>query len=187
MNTHLVAKRFCSLLLACWILGGCGGANGDEVQVAETRSDGAKLTSEDKEAAAFVRGKLAEHWVKSADGWTTQFQAYNVLGELMPGATPTLLYKQYREMRFTMAPATLTEAMKLNGSDYRAEVAFKSSPVRYYRTEASYDAPQGWSNWKDEYLENLAVERRNGKWIISDANYFEGILPTGPIPSGSGQ
>ena len=108
-------------------------------------------------------------------------------GELMPGGTPTLLYKQYREMRFTMAPATLTEAMKLNGSDYRAEVAFKSAPVRYFRTEATYDAPQGWSNWKDDFLENLAVERRNGKWIISDANYFEGILPTGPIPGSSGQ
>ena len=184
MNTPRATRFYC-LLLACCILGGCGGANGDAVQVAETRTDGAKLTSEDKEAAEFVRSQLAEHWVKSAEGWTTQFQNRNALNEIIAG-TPTLLYKQYREMRFTMAPATLTDAMKLNGSDYRAEVGFKSSPVRYFRTEPAYDAPQGWSNWKDDYLENLAVERRNGKWIISDASYFEGVVPTGPIPT-SGQ
>src|SRR5262245_29163143 len=185
MNTQRVAKRFCSLLLACCILGGCGGANGDDVQVADTRADGSKLTSEDKDAAEFVRGQLAEHWVKNADGWTTEYQNHNIFGQVMEGI-PNIQYRQYREMSFTIAPQPLSDATKLNGSDYRAEVAFKNAPVRVYRTEADYEGPKGWSNWRDDYLERLVVERRNGKWIISDAAYFEGIRPTGSVPTGSG-
>jgi hypothetical protein len=182
MNTHQLSRRVgfgCLLLivfLSSCFLSSCGGANGEDA-----RTDGQKLSSDDKAAADFIRSQLAEHWVKGADGWTTQFQLRNVFGKLVDG-NPNVLYKQYRDLSFTLSPATLTEAMKLNGSDYRAEVGFKNSAMRLFRVEADVEGPTGWSNWKDDFLDRLAVERRNGKWIITDSNLFEGIAPTGTVP-----
>jgi len=178
-----VGVAYLALTLAA--LTGCGGANGDDVQVADTRADGSKMTSDDKAAAEFVRGKVEEHWGKGPDGWTTQFQQHNVFGQVMEG-TPTVLYKQYRRLSFSVAPETLTETMKLNGSDYRGVAVFTDSPHRYFQTEATYEGPQGWGNWKegDMAFKRLAIERRNGNWLISDDDLFNGIKPTAAVPAG---
>ena len=177
----------CLVAIVC-ALAGCGGANGDSVQVDEKRSDGKSMTDDDEAAAAFISSELAKYWVKTADGWTNQLQQHNVLGELMPDRQPNTLYKQYRNLAFTMAPEFLTESMKLNGTDYRASAQFKDTAVRFYNLEATYDGPKGWSNWKDEMLRfrGIAVERRNGKWLLSDDNLFEGVKPDpSAIPSGA--
>jgi hypothetical protein len=56
------------------------------------------------------------------------------------------IYKQYRRLSFSVAPETLTETMKLNGSDYRGVAVFTDSPHRYFQTEATYEGRQGWGN-----------------------------------------
>lgn len=177
------------LLLSCSALYGCGGANGDGVEVSETRADGESLSSDDEAAADFVRAKLAEHWVKGPDGWITQFQARNALtGQLMPDRQPNILYQQVRQLSFKIASDFVTEAMKLNGTDYRVSANFDDSPSRFYQIEADYQGPQGWSNWQDHWsmvAVQLAVERRNGKWLISDSNLFEGVRPDlAEVPGG---
>jgi len=175
----------CLLLMLCAVAG-CGGANGDEVQVAETRADGKELSADDEAAADFVRSKLEEHWVKGPDGWTTQFQQYNIGGQVMTDRVPTVLYKQFKQLSFSMSPEMLTETMKLNGSDYRARAEFKDSPKRFFQTVANFEGPQGWGNWQDGWLEAapLPVERRNGKWITTDHELFEGIKPdSAAVPS----
>jgi len=168
----------CLLLTVCAVTG-CGGANGDEVQVAETRSDGKDLSADDEAAADFIRSKLEEHWVKGPDGWTTQFQQYNIGGQVMTDRVPTVLYLQYKQLSFSMSPETLTESMKLNGSDYRAQAEFKDSPKRFFQTQANFEGPQGWGNWQPGHLDTsgIAVERRNGKWLMTDHQVFEGIKP----------
>jgi hypothetical protein len=181
MSVNQIIRYFtgaCLLLTIC-AAAGCGGGNGDEVQIAETRSDGRDLSVEDEEAADFVRSKLEEHWVKGPDGWTTQFQQYNIGGQVMADRVPTVLYQQYRQLSFSISPESLTESMKLNGSDYRASVEFNDSPKRFFQTQATFEGPQGWGNWQDGYLgaAPLAVERRNGKWIVTDHELFEGIKP----------
>ncbi len=158
---------------------GSEAASRGSTEVSGTRSDGSKLSSNDKAAVEFIRNNLEEHWVQSADGWTTQFNQ-NV-GAWVQDIPP--LYKQYRHLRFTISPATLTESMRLNGTDYRAQAVFEASPERVYRTEADYANPRGWSNWSQGYLASVAVERRNGKWLMSDASYFRGTRPTGPVPA----
>jgi hypothetical protein len=170
---------FGCLLLTVLSLSACGGGSSDGIHVSETRGDGKDLSSDDKAAADFVRSKLAQHWVEAPDGWTTQFQQYNMLGQVMPDQQPNTLYKQVRKLSFTIVPENLTEAMKLNGTDYRVTANFKDSPVRYFHLEASYDAPQGWGNWKDSSMmfTQLAVERRNGQWLVSDSDLFQGIRP----------
>ena len=176
-----LVATFCTLI-------GCGGASGDSVQVDEKRSDGKSLTDDDEAAAAYISSELAKYWVKTGDGWTNQMQAYNVLGKLMPDQQPNTLFRQYRNLAFTMAPEFLTESMKLNGTDYRAAAQFKDTATRYYNLEATYDERKGWSNWKDEMLRfrGIAVERRNGKWLLSDDNLFEGLKPDpSAIPSGT--
>jgi hypothetical protein len=189
MNINRLAPRFgliCFLLTAGTLLS-CGGANGDEAQVSDTRADGTKMSAEDKEAAAFLQARLAEHWLKGPDGWTTQGAVRNVFGQVKPGETPVILFKQYRVLSFTIAPGTLTEAMKLNGSDYRGEAVFKDSPGRYFRTEADFEGPNGWGPWKDNLLmlHRIAIERRNGQWILSDDYLFDEEKPTLPVPSGT--
>ena len=169
------------------MLAGCGGGSSNSVQVDEKRTDGKSLTDDDEAAAAFVTSELEKYWVKGSDGWTNQNQQYNVLGQLMPDRQPNELYRQYRTLAFAIAPEPLSESMKLNGTDYRASVQFKDSPSRIYLVQADYANPQGWSNWKDEMLRfrGVAVERRNGKWLLSDDNLFEGVKPDpASVPSG---
>jgi hypothetical protein len=175
----------CFVLTAGTLLG-CGGANGDEM-VADTRADGTKMSADDKAAAAFLQARLAEHWLKGPDGWTTQGVMRNIMGQIKPDETPVILFKQYRVLSFTIAPDTLTEAMKLNGSDYRAQAVFKDSPGRFFRTEANYEGPKGWGPWKDNLLmlHRIAIERRNGQWILSDDDLFEAEKPSIPVPSGT--
>jgi hypothetical protein len=165
---------------------GCGGASGDEM-VADKRADGTKMSADDNAAAAFLQAKLAEHWVKGPDGWTTQGAVRNVFGQIKPGEIPVILFKQYRVLSFTIAPDTLTDAMKLNGSDYRADAVFKDSPGRYFQTEANYEGPKGWGPWKDNLLmiHRIAIERRNGQWILSDDELFDEEKPTQAVPSGT--
>jgi hypothetical protein len=190
MKTHHLSRRvaFVCLFLGLWALAGCGGANSDEVQVSETRTDGEDLSADDEQAVDFIRAQLAEHWIKGPDGWTTELQQYNVLGELMPDRTPIVLYRQYRELSFSLTPDSLTEAQKLNGADYRGVAAFKDSPVRYFQTEATYEGPQGWGNWRDggTFGATLGVERRNGQWLVSDSDLFAGIKPNpADVPTGN--
>ena len=75
--------------------------------------------------------------------------------------------------------STVTEAMKLNGTDYRVTANFKDSPSRFYRIEVDFEGPQGWDNWQEDSImfTRLAVERRNGTWRVSDSNLFTGIRP----------
>jgi hypothetical protein len=81
----------------------------------------------------------------------------------------------------------LTEAMKLNGADYRAAAVFKDSPGRFFRTEADYEGPKGWGPWKDNMLmiHRIAIERRNGQWILSSDDLFNAEKPSIPVPSGT--
>src|SRR5258705_13393204 len=140
MNVHRIVRHVGVgyLLLAGAALFGCGGASGDDM-VSDKRADGSSMSADDKAAAAFLQARLAEHWVKGPDGWTTQGAVRNVFGQIKPGETPVILFKQYRVLSFTISPDTLTEAMKLNGSDYRGDAVFKDSPGRYFRTEANYE------------------------------------------------
>jgi hypothetical protein len=181
MNTVPFAPKISIawLLLAVMSLAACDSGTSAGVAVSEKRVDGKALSSDDEAAAEFVRATLAEHWLETPDGWTTQFQQYNVLGELMPDLRPNTLYKQIRVLSFTIASDTVTEAMKLNGTDYRVTANFKDSPTRLYRIEADFDGPQGWGNWQDSSMmfTRLAIERRNGTWIVSDSDLFEGIRP----------
>jgi hypothetical protein len=176
-------------LLGCLGLSGCGdsgGGGGGSVTVASTRADGKKMSADDRAAADFVRSKLEEHWTKNADGWTTQYQAMNVFGQVVEGVVPDILFRQYREFKYTVDPEELTESMKLNGTDYRASVPFEGTPERLYRPQATFDGPQGWSNWRDGFPTfALAVERRNGTWIVSSDSLFDGIKPTEAVPAGN--
>jgi hypothetical protein len=135
------------------------------------------MTADDKAAREFVQSKIDEHWLKTADGWTTQVQVRNGLGQPVQG-NPEVLFTQYRDLKFFISPERVTEAQKLNGADYRASVDFKDAPVRHYRPQATILDRQGWSMWETgSPAMAIAVERRNGKWLISGAAMFEDLKP----------
>ena len=162
----------------------CGGANADGDIGDDKRTDGRPLEASDRAAIDFLDARLGEHFMRGPDGWTTQFQQYNLVGEVMPDRTPELLFKQFRVLKYTVKPDYLTEAMKLNGVDYRAIATFKDSPARTFRTAAGWGEPQGWSQWQDSTLAftTIAIERRNGAWMTSDSDLFQGIRPTLDVP-----
>lgn len=185
MSTAILA----SLLFASTALTACGGggSSADGVTVSKTTSDGKKLSADDKAAADAFLAKLQEHWVKAPDGWITEYQQYNMLGQVMPGQVPDLHFHQFREFKFTVTPEELTDAMKLNGTDYRGSVKFEGCPERYYREEQTWEGPKGWGQWKDGNPEwaGLAIERRKGQWITSDSDLFRGVKPnSATIPPG---
>jgi hypothetical protein len=170
-------------LLALAAIPACGGEE-SSVEASITHADGSKPTADDREATDFVRSKIAEHWVEGSDGWTTELQQKNLFGQVMPGI-PAVRFHQVRSVSFTLQPESLTEAQKLNGADYRAQVTFTGTPERHYRTQETYEGPPGWSKWSDGWDRYLAIERRDGKWLIQDSEWFDGILPSASeIPSG---
>lgn len=124
-------------LLSC-MTAGCGGgdtgpsAAASNIKVADTRADGTKMTDEDRTAANMLRNRIAEHWVKTADGWTTEFQNLDMYGDPAEG-TPELLYRQLKNISFTMEPAAITDAQKQSGADYRAAARFDATAERSYR------------------------------------------------------
>jgi hypothetical protein len=176
-------------LLSTLALPGCIGNSSDGgvegAEVANSHKDGSKLSADDRAAADFVLTKLQEHWLKGPDGWTTQYSLTNYFGEVLPG-DPELKFRQYREFKFSIEPEPLTETHKLNGIDYRAGVPFEKTSRRSYRTVPTYEGPQGWSMWSEDWPSMLiAVERRNGKWLISDDNLWNGFLPkAADVPTG---
>lgn len=170
-------KRRVLLAAAVCLLGlqGCGGSGAG--QAATTRSDGTAMSADDKEAAEFVRAQLAEHWAQGPDGWTTQYQKLNVFGQPLDGV-PEVLYHQYREFAFKIDPDPVSESQRLNGADYRANVLFGSTPERFYRTVQTFEGPAGWSDWRDSLPTlGLAVERRSGRWLISESDLFNDLRP----------
>lgn len=176
MSSLLLARAasLAVLLAGLAACGGDGGSGGGSVH----RTDGSEPTADDRAAAAFVRSRLDQHWSKLPDGWTTQFEARNVFGQVIAG-TPPVLFQQLRQLEFAIEPEGLTEAQRLNGADYRCVAAFRPTPTRYYRPVANWEGPQGWSSWEDGALtlRRLAVERRKGEWLLQDDDLFQGSKP----------
>lgn len=184
------------VLLSAGGLSGCdggaqssGGASGSEAgggaNVSESGGKDSGPSADDRAASDFVQRKIDEHWVKAADGWTTQLPKRNVFGETMEGV-PEILFLQYREMKFAVRSFPVSEAQKLNGTTYRADISFRHTPARQYRAIENMDGPPGWSLWdEDSPAGSLAVELRNGKWLITDAEMFVGKKPDpASIPAG---
>jgi hypothetical protein len=128
----------------------------------------------DRVAADFVRAKIESYWVKNADGWTTKLHP-TTYGGVVDRSAPE--YKQYRNLEFRIEQQALSEAQRLNGIEYRGRAVFQQAPVRFFRSVRDYNAPKGWSDWEDELIFPIAVERRNGEWLIEDAQLFKGLKP----------
>ncbi len=183
---HLHHALVASALVASLLLAACGDSgNGASAAVAPTTKSGAKLSADDRAAADFVLSRINQHWIKGADGWTTRFQVHNIFGEVLPG-DPDVLFRQIRDLKFTIEPETVSETQRLNGADYRASVTFEKTSERFYRLVQTFEGPQGWSMWRDAFPSwGIAVERRNGQWLISDDDLWDGVLPeAASVPRG---
>ena len=133
-------------------------------------------TAADRAATAYIRVAIDSHWVKGPDGWTTQ-------QENSP------YFRQFREITFTVEREQVSEAQRLNGTDYRGSVHFADTPFRHYGPVGS-EGQYGWSDWQDSNPGTyLAVERRNGQWRFAwrlvDSHLFEGLKPDpARVPTG---
>jgi len=187
---HRIAKSVVALMIAA-ALSACNGGSNDNSSGDSAASGGAggggssntssgggaqQLTGLDREAYDFIAARIDEHWLRTADGWTTQFQRMNIGGEVMPGR-PDTLYRQLRNITFNVTAVPVSESQRLNGSDYRAEVEFATTALRQFNLVDSGMGPPGWTPWEEHYPSTIAVERRNGKWITTNSEMFEWIKP----------
>jgi hypothetical protein len=196
MNARTIVENAlftCAVASAMNLIGCTGGTSdsggdrrGAAGEMMAQRFDGGKMSADDTATTAFVQTKIDQHWAKNADGWVTQLHKRNAFGEEMEGV-PEVLYLQYRDMKFSVNPVTLTESQRLNGTTYRAEITSEYVPARRFHTEKSMSAPPGWSRWDQEQpAEAIVVELRNGKWLMSDAELFAGAKPdVSKVPGGT--
>lgn len=128
-------------------------------------------SANDRLARQFVEREIDAHWSETDNGMTTRFQRKNALGDVIDG-DPNLLYRQIRKLSFT-----LDAIAKPDGDvQYAARINFGVTATREYRLEQSDNGPQGWSAWRDSAVGSFAViEKRNGKWAISNTDLFEGV------------
>jgi hypothetical protein len=137
---------------------------------------GQASAADERKATEFVQSQIDQHWIKVADGWTTKFQRKNAVGDVLPGE-PALLYRQLRELEFTLEPHAVADDDD-DGVDYRAAVKFDKTNERFYRRIESDEGPKGWSAWQDAGLSSLiTVERRNGRWILNAEDLVQGVRP----------
>ena len=139
----------------------------------------------DRVATDFVRAKLDSYWLRSSDGWITQLQERTPSGRVADNDMPE--YKQYRDLAFKVEPKQVSAAQQLNGVEYRGLVTFQQTPVRFFYAVATYRDSKGWSDWEDSsmptirggsnFILPLAVERRNGEWLIENSELFRGQKP----------
>jgi hypothetical protein len=155
---------------------GTGGSSNQSGTGGGASGAGVQLTGLDREAHDFMAAKIDQHWLKTADGWTTQYEKLNLAGEVMPGQ-PDALYWQLRNISFSVHPRTVSESQRLNGSDYRGEVSFASTSTRNFNLKDVGLGPVGWAPWEDYVIGTIAIERRNGKWITSETDLFTWIKP----------
>ncbi|HRV82562.1 MAG TPA: hypothetical protein P5218_14085 [Planctomycetota bacterium] len=177
-------KSFLPILGAVLLMGsGCGGSDSQSIAFAKTQVDGSKLTSTDKDALHYVQTELEQRWIQTDDGWTTEFEQRNLLGQTMPGV-PVVQFRQVRRFELLIAPKPVTEAQKLNGTDYRASIQFSDTPMREFRSQSDFSGSAGWALWRDNKPSyGFAVERRKGQWMHSDDSIFDGKRPSpGSVP-----
>ena len=130
----------------------------------------------DGEAVAFLRQELEKRWLKTPDGWLSEYPAktYIATGQR---AGPESFYRQIKELKFDVEPDDLTESDKLNGIQFRGECRFSHAPKRIYGDPNAF-GPLRWSDWTPSN-ESVRVQKRNGQWSASDGL---GYLMSGTKP-----
>ena len=124
------------------------------------------MSAADHAVTELVRAAIDSHWVKGPDGWTSQYPYMS------------LLYRQFREIKFTIEPEAVSEAQRLNGTDYRGSIQFANTPYREYPPDDCELCQHVWSDWRDGNPGTLRIERRGGEWRIeTDADLFKGLKP----------
>jgi hypothetical protein len=155
--------------------GGSSGASSGSGAV--TTADGISGQG-DKEAVQAVCDELAKHWVKTPDGWVSEFPSQVSLAT-GKRAGPESYYRQIKALKFTLESGEVSESDKLNGVSYRGTGQFDTAPVRLFNDPNAFNQPR-WSPWHDSN-ESVFVEKRNGKWNI--AGTAGGWMVAGEKPS----
>jgi len=117
------------------------------------------------EVVNLVRAELEKHWLKTSDGWISEFPS---------SVSSQVIFRQIKELKFEVSSDKLSEADKLNGIEFKGACRFQNSVSR------SYDSwgPAKWSDWRDDNLDGLPVLKEKGQWqLASFSKWTTGIKP----------
>jgi hypothetical protein len=147
-----------------------------DARAAATPSD-SNAGQENPEAVAALNEELARRWLRTPDGWISEYPAKtNVFtGER---AGPESYYRQIKELKFNVEPNELSESDKLNGVQFMGLCKFTDAPMRIFGDPNAFGPPR-WSEWKPS-TEAVRVEKRGGHWLFAGVM---GYLVAGTKPS----
>ena len=196
MNRSRSTGMLLALLLGAGllVLSGCPSKDSSEGQSGAGKSSGSGSASNqnaasnaivgegDGDAVKAVSEELAKHWLKTADGWSSEYPAKTYLATGQR-AGPESFYRQLKQLKFGVDAEEISESDKLNGIQFRALCQFASTPKRIYGDPNAFGPPR-WSDWQSSD-ESLRVEKRNGKWIFGSGDFL--LSGTKPSESTVGQ
>lgn len=143
----------------------------------DSGSDGSSAASSvvgtgDPDALNAIRAELDKHWLKTSDGWVSQYPARE-----------TNAYRQVKEFKFEINSGELSDADKLN----KFEFAGSCMPEVTIREYGFYErfgtvANTQWSPWKEEFL-RIQVSKNDGQWSVKTG--IDDWLLTGTKPDPS--
>jgi hypothetical protein len=179
LNAFSMPMRVFALMLAAMLVTGCGGGGDpDSGGGSASRDSGSGNPDADKALMA----KIGEHWLKTKDGWTTEYTVQ------LPLNPPRRVLRQYREFNYTLEPEQISESDRLNGIEWKAWADFGTTPMRWWHEEGDGEHPTGWSLWDQKAPSyRPLVYKRSGQWKVEENSLdsmFEGFKPTKDIPAG---
>jgi hypothetical protein len=134
----------------------------------------------DADAVKAVSDELANHWLKTGDGWISEFpsQTYIATGKR---ASAESYYRQIKALKFYVDPGELSDSDKLNGVQFAGLCQFDHAPVRTFGDPNAF-GPKRWSDWH-ESDESIRVQKKNGQWSFAgNLGYIlEGAKPSADI------
>ena len=168
------------------VVGGCSKkeSEGGSGSSAGAASDPAVISGKgDAEAVKALGDELAKRWLRTADGWISEYpaQTYLATGKR---AGPDSFYREIKELKFVLEASGISESDKLNGVQFRGSATFTQAPTRVYGDPNAF-GPKKWSEWKGSF-ETVNVQKVNGRWSFgSNLGYIvEGEKPAAATVAG---
>jgi hypothetical protein len=119
---------------------------------------------ENPEAVAALNEELARRWLRTPDGWISEYPAKtNVFTGERSG--PESYYRQIKELKFNVEPNELSDSDKLNGVQFMGLCKFTEAPMRIYGDPNAFGPPH-WSEWTPG-TEIVRIEKKGGHWLFA--------------------
>jgi hypothetical protein len=130
------------------------------------------------DAVKAVGAELDQHWVKTSEGWISEYRVPDSLDKEVD------VFVELKDPKFEIGSKdTSSDADKQRGVEYGTMGALYFSQLRVFKPDpANANSPGKWSPWKEpQDVTEFSVFKQNGAWQIADWDNFK---PGGTFQAG---